>query len=69
MIDCNDCLYINMTEYEQYSNSECHICNKYNKILYHRNSNKSYIYPCKQCENDEYIQYETSKYAIKSSFY
>ena len=53
MIDCNDCLYINLTEEKQTKNKESHICNKYNKRLYHFDKHPALI-PCNECNGKDY---------------
>lgn len=65
-IDCNSCIYLNVTE-AQRSNfglkvAPTHRCLKYNKRCYH---NATYtgrdffkrIFPCKQCDDDDNVNY------------
>lgn len=63
MIDCNDCRHLNITEKEQTDNKENHICLKYNKRVFHNSymirENTEKLYPCWNCWNDSYINYET----------
>lgn len=55
--DCNNCIYLNMTEFEQRilkDNTLKHICTKYNKRVFHysQSGEAYYIYPCQECLNN-----------------
>ena len=57
MVDCNNCKWINITEYEQEDKSIPHKCKVYNERLYHFTCSAlhdEYIYPCDKCVKDEY---------------
>lgn len=60
MPDCNYCISLNMSEDKQEDNSKPHICKHYGKRVFHRTQklfHSSYLYPCKECENDGYYNY------------
>lgn len=63
MIDCNNCKNLNITEFEQrlLRPNKKHLCKYYNKRVIHRVSKRkhsSYLYPCTQCENDNYKNFK-----------
>ena len=62
MIDCNNCKHLNVTEKQQTDKKEHHICLKYNKRVFHDSYTirevTEKLYPCWNCWNDEYINYE-----------
>lgn len=56
-IDCNNCTFIDNTESQQQDNKRGHHCIKYNKVkLVHLDMHPK-IYPCKQCELENYVNY------------
>lgn len=60
MKDCNRCINLNMTEYEQRDKSTPHICLYYRKRVFHKANtpiHDSYLYPCSECVDDEYKEY------------
>lgn len=65
VIDCNNCKNISMTEQKQ-RELNCimpHMCAKYYERIYHNSNSKEtfYLYPCKRCEQEWYINYEERK--------
>lgn len=54
-IICNKCEYLSISEQQQnFIKSQCgncppHICNKYNKRVFHYPYKEPFIYPCKEC--------------------
>lgn len=67
-MDCNNCKHLNMTELEQTDKRKDHICLKYNKRVFHDGisvrhgiaiKHNSTLYPCWNCWNDNYLNYET----------
>ena len=73
IFDCNRCKWLNLTEAEQRERPDkgLHFCQKYNKRLYHRyhvneiKEHGSFIYPCDDCEKDEYEHYTGSEISIR----
>ena len=59
--DCNKCKHLNVTEAKQPPEKLPHICGNYGKRVFHR-TNKAfhspYLYPCNECENDFWKNYE-----------
>lgn len=56
-IDCSKCIFIDNTESQQQDNKRGHHCIKYNGMkLFHLDMHPK-IYPCKQCRDDEYVNY------------
>lgn len=61
MKDCNYCSHINMTEREQVDKHSPHICLLYGKRVLHRantQEHSEFLFPCHECMNDEYSNYE-----------
>ena len=64
MLDCNYCVNISLTEWEQDRKGKQfdHTCMCYNTRLFHAQHNpKGYhhtIYPCVECINDDYRNYD-----------
>ena len=55
--DCNECVWINLTEAQQEVTRRPHVCELYHKYLKHRANTRDhddFINPCKECEKDEY---------------
>lgn len=57
-VDCNNCIYIDMTEDQQRAlhTHSMHICNHYGSRCKHNSQcdDAYHIYPCKECYNDEF---------------
>ena len=58
--NCNDCLFISLTEEKQENTSEKHICLKYNRQVFHRNNTlehleHNFLYPCKERDGKDFI--------------
>lgn len=64
MIDCNDCIHLNMTEEQQCDSRKDHICLKYNKRVIHNSYNhkskthNKKLHPCRECCEDNYENYK-----------
>lgn len=64
MIDCNDCIHLNITKEQQCDNRKDHICLKYNKRVIHNSYNhkskthNKKLHPCKECYEDNYENYK-----------
>lgn len=62
--DCNKCVKLNLTEKEQNRQTNgkgLHICQHYNKRVLHRTvqlNHSDYLYPCAECESDQYSNYQ-----------
>lgn len=56
-IACNYCRNLNITELQQTNKKENHICEKYNKRVFHR-GRKFNIFPCNECLEDDCKYYE-----------
>ena len=57
--NCNDCLFISLTEEEQENTSEKHICLKYDRRVFHRSKTlehlkHNFLYPCKECNGKDF---------------
>lgn len=61
-IDCNDCKNISITEERQrrMGNKYPHVCQVYGKRCFHKSIERNawYIFPCDNCIQDEYKNYE-----------
>ena len=60
MIDYNNCVCLNLIEKEQTDNNKNHACMKYCPAVFHRTQNNihsPYLYPCLECEFDDYKFY------------
>jgi len=62
-IDCNICINLNITEHEQNNSKDKpqHKCKFYNIKVIHRSNSQDHnskIYPCSQCESDNYINFK-----------
>lgn len=64
MIDCNDCIHLNITEEQQYDSRKDHICLKYNKRVIHNSYNhkskthNKKLHPCRECCENNYENYK-----------
>ena len=64
--DCNKCLHISITENEQIDKSMPHVCVYYANRVYYKTTHKehmSYLYPCVECVNDRFINFQEVKHA------
>lgn len=65
MENCNNCRYISITEEEQnlhyhlYKTKPDHVCKKHNMRIIHRYTNGNWIFPCHQCNGDDFEQRES----------
>lgn len=67
--DCNNCKQLNLTEEEQRKRASQglpvinipHICEKYNKRVYHRYANW-FLYPCDNCVKDCFRYFVERRY-------
>ena len=59
MKNCNECLFINITEQEQKNNKENHYCTKYRTRVLHGSNiigvKHNFIKPCSQCSGENFI--------------
>lgn len=70
-IDCNNCIHLNLTEQQQRElkdNSRWHKCELYNSQVLHLSNKVNHnpkLYPCQECKEDKYINYEESYTILK----
>lgn len=63
LYDCNNCVYINITEKQQQQKNDKfhnHYCTYYNSRVFHKTQDidhDSRLYPCKECDQDNNIHY------------
>ena len=61
-MDCNNCKNLNITEKQQADKKEDYICLKYNNRVFHNSytirEKTEKLYPCWNCWNDNYMNYE-----------
>lgn len=61
MIDCNDCLWLNITEDEQrrLTTNQAHRCLSYSEEIKHYSQDKEcyFLFPCERCDKENYRRY------------
>lgn len=70
--DCNNCKWLSLTEEEQRQRASQglpvvnipHICEKYNKRVYHRYADR-FLYPCNKCVMDGFCYFAERHYDIQ----